>query len=248
MTPLLKRTVIQLTKYSEAYPHTFLGIGLVSQLSAMEATPWNGVYDPLFIEMAYSNRSAEKIINPNFLKFGENQRSAILLAYYREKWKKYFDLYNAEYEALHPYSIHEEGAHTKNNDGEETVGYGKTIDETATDTGTVGNSGTTTDTSTRGVYGYNSINDVPSDTDSGSGTSNNTETRDLSGSRNIEQSGEDVTTKVDSEEYEYSVDKTGNLGFITTQELIRREFDIWATTFFDRVFKDIDDFIALKIY
>ena len=237
-----------MTKYSEAYPQTFIGVGIVAQLSVMEQTPWNGLYDPLYLEMAYATRSAEKIVNPNFLKFGSEQRPAILLAYYREKWKKYFDLYNAEYEALRPYSIHEEGEHTKKNNDEETVEYGKAIDETATDTGTVDNDGTTTDTSTRGVYGYNSVNDVPSDTDSGSGTSQNTETRDLSGTRNIEQSGEDVTTRIDNEEYDYSVDKTGNLGFITTQELIRREFDIWAITFFERVFKDIDDFIALKIY
>lgn len=240
--------MVRLTKYFEAYPNTFTGVGLVSQLSNMEQIPWYGLFDPEHLEMAYATRSAEKIINPNFLKFGDNHKPAILYTYYREKWQKYFNLYNAEYEALRPYSIHEEGEHTKRNNDEETVEYGKSIDETATDSGTVGVSGTTTDTSTMGVYGYNSIGDVPSNTDSGSGTSENTETRDLSGTRNIEQSGEDITTNVNSEEYDYSVDKTGNLGFITTQELIRREFDIWAMTFFERVFTDIDNFIALKIY
>ena len=235
-------------KYSEAYPGTYTGVGLLAQISELAGCPWNNSVDRIHIEMAYANRSANKIINPNFIKFSDEYRPNIVLAYFREKWDKLWNTYLLEYNPLSPYSIEEQGEHNKQNNGTDKTDYGKQIDETATDEGTVTNEGTNTNNGARNVYGYNSESAVPSETTNDSGVSQSTETRDLSGDRNISQSGSDLVTKAGTEVYAYSVNKIGNLGFITAQDLIRREIDVWSSPFFERVFKDVDEFIALKIY
>ena len=235
-------------KYSELYTETFTGVGLLSQITSLAGCPWNNSVDQTQVEMAYANRSASKNINPNFVRFTDEYRPLILLAYFREKWQKLWDTYLLDYNPLSPYKVDEVGEHNKQNTGSDATEYGKEIAENATDEGTIQNTGTNTDNGARNVYGYNSDVAVPSETTNDNGTSESTETRDLTGNRNITQSGTDTTTKSDTEVYDYSVNKTGNLGFITPQDMIRREFEIWNSPFFERVFSDVDSFIALKIY
>ena len=86
-----------MTKYSEVYPYTYTGVGLLAQISELADCPWNGSVDRTHIEMAYANRSANKIINPNFAKFSDELRPNIVLAYFREKWLKLWGTYLLEY-------------------------------------------------------------------------------------------------------------------------------------------------------
>ena len=79
-------------------------------------------------------------------------------------------------------------------------------------------------------------------------TGNNTETRDLASTRSVTNGGSDSLTRNDDETRNYTVNKTGNLGFITAQDIIEKEFNVWATPFFEKVFADVNSMIALKIY
>ena len=237
-----------MSKYIDLYPDTFSGIGLLSQISELTSIPWANSIDPNEVEILYANRSANKNISGNFSRIRDDIRPLIVSKYYFDRWKRLWDTYKLEYNEITPYSVTESGEHTKTNRDTTTNKFGKEISEEATDTGTVTNNGTDTGNTERDVYGYNSVSAVPSEVTNDSGTSNATETRDLTGNRTVTNSGEDVENKDGLEEYDYSLNKSGNLGFITTQDMIKKEMDLWTIPYLEKVFADVDSLIALKIY
>ena len=237
-----------MSKYVELYPDTFSGTGLLSAISELESCPWYSSVDKTSVEIQYAVTSAQKQMVSNFEKVPPTLRPAVVLAFFIDKWKRLYDTYKLQYQALSPYSVKEVGEHSQTNTREETQNYGGTSNESSSDTGTVGNSETTTRTDNSGIYGFNSTNPSPSDTSSMENTGNNTETRDLASTRSVQNGGSDSLTRNDGEIRNYTVNKTGNLGFITAQDIIEKEFNVWATPFFEKVFADVNSMIALKIY
>ena len=237
-----------MSKYVELYPDTFSGTGLLSAISELQSCPWHSSVDKTSVEIQYAVSSAQKQMVSNFEKVSPNLRPAVVLAFFIDKWKRLYDTYKLEYQALSPYSVKEVGEHSQVNTRNETQNYGGTSNESASNTGTVGNTETTTRTDNSGIYGFNSANPSPSDTSSMETTGNNTETRNLASTRSVTNGGSDSLTRNDDETRNYTVNKTGNLGFITAQDIIEKEFNVWATPFFEKVFADVNSMIALKIY
>lgn len=237
-----------MSKYMELYPDTFSGSGLLSAISDIESCPWHSSVDKTDVEIQYSVVSAQKQIVSNFEMVSAELRPKVVLAYFIDKWKRLYDTYKLEYNALSPYSVKEVGEHSQMNTREETTNFGGTTNESSSNTGTVGNSETTTRTDKSSIYGFNSTSSSPSDDSTMENTGNNTETRDLASTRSLENGGSDSLTRNDDETRNYTVNKTGNLGFITPQDMIDKEFNVWATPFFKKVFEDVNSLIALKIY
>lgn len=237
--------------YNEAFPQSLsLGKGLIFGISLLNSIPWNGISleDKNYLERAYWVRSGEKHIYSKFLELSDAEKMAAIVSMYSEKWTKYWNLFKLEYDPLSAYIVEETGNRNKNFDTSRTTTYGKIENVNSSDTGTVTDNGSNSNSSTDSVFGFNSVDSVPSDTSSGNEQNTNTETRNLTNTTNTSNSGTDDISGEDTEAEEYTVSKQGNIGYSTPQKLLSGEFELWKTPFFQMVFSDIDKFIMLKIY
>lgn len=238
-------------KYSEAFPQSVtIGKGLIFGLSLLENIPWYSLSnsDKQSLERAYYIRSGDKTVYSKFLEFTEVEQAQLISNVYNEKWTKYWNLFKLEYDPLSAYLVEETGNRNKNFDTSRTTTYGKIENVNSSDTGTVTDNGSNSNSSTDSVFGFNSIDSVPSDTSSGNEQNTNTETRNLTNTTNTSNSGSDDISGKDIEAEKYTVSKQGNIGYSTPQKLLSGEFELWKTPFFQMVFSDIDKFIMLKIY
>lgn len=239
-----------MSKYIELYPDSPLGSGLIFELSAIQTIPWFSLSESekQSLEVAYFNRYGSKPISSQFSIIHTTRRAPFLAAFYGEKWKRLWQDFKEEYSAINPYTITEQGSDSRERVHDATTDFGRVVDEIGTDTGTVDNTGNDTTSTESGIFGFNSIESVPSDTGASEGTSQATETRDLSATRKTTNSGQDTVNREESENGEYATTKTGNIGYRSPSELIREDILTWATPYFEIVFADIDSAIALKIY
>lgn len=237
--------------YNELYPNSLSnGSGLLFDLSINLNNPWHGLSDEdkKSIERAYSIRSGDKTVYSKFEEIESSERCQLIHSIYNEIWTKYWNLYLMQYDPLSAYIVDERGSRDKNVDTFRDTKYGKTESHNSSDTGTVTNVDSINSGSDSFVNGFNSIDKVPSDSSTSTETNNSTETRNLSDSTNISNSGNDTIEGTDVENEEYVVMKKGNIGYSTPQKLLSGEFELWRDSFFDKVFKDIDKLIMIKIY
>lgn len=240
---------MRLNRYIEHYPNSLTeGLGLFHSLSESDV-PWAELDEDIkkSLEIAYGLRSGNKVLTYPISNVTEINRVKMLKAYYLEKWKKLWNIYKLEYEPLDGYIVNETGSNTKNINKEETTEFGKIVNETGTDTGTVGVNGSTTSNGTDNFYGFNSAEAVPANSNEDNDVSNSTETRDLEATRSTTNSGNDNVNGTESEEGSYTIKKTGNIGYTTPQEMLKQEFELWGTPYFEIVFSDIDRYIMLSI-
>lgn len=117
---------------------------------------------------------------------------------------------------------------TKGNTRTNNLSDSKDATETVTrslsdiDTGTID----TTETQTKNL----------TDTESGELDSTDTETRNLAGTNN------------GTEDTERELNRSGNIGVTTTQQMMQSEIELWQWNFFKTVFDDIDKVCCLDIY
>lgn len=241
--------------YRETYPNSLSdGSGLITAISNTVLCPWNSNQpdDPFYLslERAYNVRSGFKTLIPSFEILPENVRASMILDFYLQKWEKLFSDYTREYNPLDGYTLTETGHRERDIDTSHTTDYGRTNGRTETDTGTVGNVGSDNMNTSNSVYGFNSTTGVPSNTGNETTTSSGTETRDLIRTTNDEAGGQDTRTGTDKEVEEYSYTKTGNIGYTSPPDLMRRDLELWSefSSFFEIVFSDIDRMITISVY
>ena len=81
---------------------------------------------------------------------------------------------------------------------------------------------TTTTSATNNIYGFNSNVGVP--------------TNDADNTTRMEQEGENI------------LERTGNIGVTTSQQMLESEYELRKKHYFEQVFRDVDNFLTLKIY
>lgn len=156
-------------------------------------------------------------------------------AKYANTIERWFNAFNSEYNPIHNYDRHEEwnekrdGTDSRNTDGSSTTN----VDTQATDrdTGTVVDDGT----NETKVSAFNSSSYQPKekvDTD-------NTRTDDLTHSHTGDEDTSNEFEQNESGEFE---DETiheghlyGNIGVMSTQEMIQKEFELYLTDLYDDV-------------
>ena len=155
------------------------------------------------------------------------------------------------------------------------TGTDTTVTDTdTTNTGTVGTVGSS-DT-LDGIFGFNSDDSVGSDTrdvdTTGTRTDNlagtvdttetetknlttdddatETETQNLAGTVDTTDTRTDNLTRTSEEQSETtrSLEKNGNIGFNTPQEMLVADLELWQWNFFKSVFDDIDSVLTMSIY
>lgn len=237
--------------YISVYPNSFsLGEGLFKELSMIADIPWYALSndDKDSLERAYCLRSGVKKISSQFLEISKEERAYSIFSVYKSKWKKYWALFELEYDPLSAYIVEESGNKAETDGLTRTTTYGRVDTTSSTDTGTVNTANTVQSDSDSYVYGFNSVGSVPTDSSDSNETTSDIETRNLSANRTTTASGSDSIKDMNLLDSEYSVSKKGNIGYATPQKLLTGEFELWSTPFFNMVFSDIDKMIMLKVY
>ncbi len=235
--------------------------------------PWKDSNIELSLDMQYhGNRSGNKIISPLLdALLGTSETldtldvqalATVIYNLYAPNWAKEYATLSAEYNPIENYSMEE----VMTNDATVTQ-YGKTharVDNlshaktgTETDTPNLTETETpgVTETDTNRVYGFNSDSAVNSDTQTRGRTGNNTVTHTGqhthtynvtdadSGRQDLTEGGSDSTTR------NYRLNRSGNIGVTTSQQMLQSERDLWLWNFFyNVVFPDVDKVLTIDIY
>lgn len=201
-----------------------------------------------------------------------SQLAIMVESLYSVKWNKLKKLGSLEYDPIHNYkdilteSIGDVGKDTIKYDGSTTITRVATEnrDNTRTDnlSAVVDKDNTLTVNSNTddGLYGFNSTDSVNSDTsktvetttDKGTNIVTNTGTQ-----KNVAVNTDNITdTKItkDSKVSDIVNDRTrnstheGNIGNLTTQQLMKQEIELWQWNFIQMVLADVKDFLTIPIY
>lgn len=155
--------------------------------------------------------------------------SSIIERKYLEKWNKLWDTLNFEYNPIKPYDMT-----TKEKIGEKqggTTSNSGSIDDSGSDTTT---SKVILDKTEDSLYGFNSLEPVPSNK-----TENSSENLDSSESKNKSTSS-NTTIHGRTNDINRELSRTGNIGNITQQELIKQERDIVQYIIWDTIYDDLN--------
>lgn len=177
----------------------------------------------------YSNRWCSPVLDlltedgeistANFTTLG-----AYINQLYKSKWDKLKALLLLQYDPVHNYldEFTENITDTDDSTRNDTTSVAKTISKMTSD-----------DT---GIYGFNSVNPVGAN--DGSGTVSETDSVAYSNETGIDR---DYTREKTSTH-------TGNIGNISTQDLLQKEVNFWQWNFIIQVLSDVADVITLPIY
>lgn len=198
--------------------------------------------------------------------------ATMLLNKYRNKWDRYKEVYDSEYDPMHNYlDEYSEDGSTSEDEANRLVrdeDYSETIigdnSYTRTDNLTESNTGTSSSTNSASQsdegYGFNSSTAVGiadsdlsgSDSSSSSNSTTNTGTQvtdeDRDERRTITDDRTDTETKDKDGTHHKEGYHRGNIGNISTQKLLLEEIELWRWNFVEEVLHDARDFLTLPLY
>lgn len=247
---------MSLTKLNEVYSEWATGDGVFTELNALDV-PWKDELNPNLyknLNMSYHGAySGDKNISPIVYKFlkGEDENTReklanIIYTMYNDKWSKLWALMALEYNPIENYNMLEtetpaEVTHTITPaETTETITPAETTTETKPAKTTVendvsafnsGDYADNTKTTTTGDVNDKGVESIDVDT---AGT-NKVE---------VDTAGSDVLTV----QNERTLERTGNVGVTTTQQMAQSEIELRKWLYFESVFKDIDNILTLSIY
>lgn len=204
---------------------------ILKKINDTENLDWYN--DTLDFEYLYSH-SGDKLISPFVYKLLEqnktiletnlNKIANVLKTKYLDKWNKLYQaLVDDDYNPIENYSMTEV----------ETPNITKTYHREQNTNIEVSDDGE----SNSSVYAFNSSTPTPS------GKAEVDNTRTTSGNKDDNyQDGEDTESGTREKT------RSGNIGVTTTQQMLEQEIEIKKHNFYDIVYGDIDNVIALDIY
>lgn len=257
-------------KLNDLFSSWAVGGGIFSALQDLDV-PWQEDDIATDLDLEYhGNWSGDKITSPLLDKIVEGETitsqerdtlASIAFSMFGPYWAKQWTTISAEYNPLNNYDMVEEYSE------ENSMDYGKRRTRTDNLAHSEQISNTRTDNLTETdapgqisfeqdyVYGFNSTTSEPSaekrTTMSGSGTVTNTGTQTDAGSRSGTDTGTvtDVDSGTDEGAKDYTLQRSGNIGVMSSQQLITAEHDLWKWNFFlDIVFPDLDKVLTTQVY
>lgn len=236
-----------------------------SELDIPEWLYGDDVTPTLLDFMYHDTRSAERLPSPVINRYADRnndnmltaeQRTAlveIVYAKYRRKWERMWTLNKIEYNPIENYNMLEEETPdiTKTHGGTTTRGVSDDFEvkiTTATDTDISTNR---YDEQANSTYGFNSATGVP--TDSGEVESTTRTTGDSEYNKQTqtsEQTGtrDETLDYTDTETGTRTLERSGNIGVTTSQQMAQSEIELWRWNFYDDVMSDIDSILTLSVY
>lgn len=200
----------------------------------------------------------------------------VLRAHYEVNWGRLWETLFVEYDPLMNYDRTESGTDTTRHtgtitdEGGESTSHGHKITEGGTTERTLDDDLTHgeiitaggTDTTERSIYGFDSSTASPADrevyTPATTATHSGTDARDESetiehgktethsGTDNTDRDNERTLNTVDARTYSSSV--SGNIGVMTSQQMLEAERQVWLWDFFSIIYKDIDRILTIPVY
>ena len=259
-------------KIKEVFPGWKAG-ALFTVLNGKDV-PWAGVFTPLLLDLDYyGNFSGNKIVS-NLVEsvcpsdgvltpIEVGLLADVIVGLYGTKWSKLWDTMNFDYNPIENYNMVEQMT-----DDETVKEYGKT--NTRTDnltheridnlshgkTGTETETPNTTTQDDNDVFGFNSVESVPSDSRTIHNTGTNQTTYNTQETDTGSQTGRDTGIQSfadggsDTETRNYMLTRSGNIGVTTSQQMIEAERNLWRMWDFFRgiVYPDIDRVLTIEIY
>lgn len=217
----------------------------------MELPEWLGTSQTAQnIDFVYhGNNSGEKVISRFVAKFvnsdgyitDENLKriSGFWYAVNAGNAARYWRIYQIEYNPIENYSMHDETTITKSGTDTVTIA-GK---ETEKNTGTQKLEGESS--ATGSVFGIDSTT-TPAPADKSEGKTESTRTDDLT--REKSYTGRNNETEYDTTE-ETETTRTGNIGTLTSQQMIVSDLDLWKWNFYyNFLFPSADNLLTIPVY
>lgn len=213
--------------------------------------------------------------------------AAIIARRFNVKWGKLSKIQNIEYNPIENYAMKQTETpnithdRTINVDNTDTENRKTATDKTTTETPTdyrvtherkeATDTTTTTDNNTTAnAYGFNSTNEVPTNSAKGDGTvtvkgdaDKNviTDTETWLGNMTTREQGEadkntentttttkGKTTDVDTETGTRKLERSGNIGVTTSQQMLQSEIELWQWNFIQMIYKDVDSVLTCPKY
>lgn len=231
--------------------------------------------DTLFF-VNYSDRNPAPVITkllPEVPTSDDVQKlSDMILSMYQRKWIRLKNIAKLEYDPIHNYldelteTVTDEGTNNVTEDLSSTNNSTNTASRDNTRTDNLSTSTTKNGTATRntntddGIYGFNSTdaNDsdtsttIETDTDSitSSGSNTGTQKNVLSGSDVLAEnkSADNIITTSKSNTKNRTYTHKGNIGNLTSQQLMNQEVDFWKWNYVQNILEDLKDFLTIPIY
>lgn len=241
------------------------GEGIFDVLEDNGNLPWSGdtSIDNSVLDVAYfGNHSGGKFCSPLVkLLIDDGEVTAagrviiakIILSKYLKNWDRLWETNVVAYSPIHNYDMTEERTRKSANSEAEVASENQS--HTGTDTLEHGKVETIEHgrefESTEYIYGLNTEDEPKPSDKTSSGEDGETVTTN---------SGSDVNTKnladtksnnrnlAGAEEEEEEIHRAGNIGVTTTQKLVEEERQLWRWNFFEQVFNDLDNELALAFH
>jgi hypothetical protein len=198
--------------------------------------------------------------------------ASIVEAIYGVKWTKLKALTKIEYDPIHNYkdelveTVKDVGTNggttggTYTDKGTDTLAKDGTRTDNLTNSNTVVSDSTTSSNETDGVYGFNSSEASDSDKSVNSGTEHVNSTDTITNTGTQKNVSTDTNTVDKTKTSSVTVDShsgndrtrnsthSGNIGNLTTQQLMSQEIELWKWNFLQEVLTDVKDFLTIPIY
>lgn len=244
------------------YPTLSAGNAIFSDLQSFEV-PWRDANISSTLDYYYLSVSGEMHPAPLLADMSYNstlrtyepltteQRTVIagiIFNIYDAKWVRLWNAYNAEYNPISNYDMVE--SETINKDVATTNSDSGTITHTGTDTVTnTGTIGTTSQgTNDRGVYGFNSATASADSETSASASSTQTNNTTETDTQNLTETHNLLNGGTSDEDITRSLERSGNIGVTTTQQMLTSEIELWQWNYYKSVVDDINSIACMCIY
>ena len=231
-------------RLGDLMPSSYTGAGI---FSAINNPIWAYDFDPMQLDIFFISNYGEKWAAPYLMHISEGeilssdkitQIANTIYSMYKSQWEHLYLANKSEYNPIHNTDATE--IEKVNKVGNETIE--QSVNSESSMTGESSNDTTGSGSVTNKRSGFNSSTDVH-DT---SGSNSSTAGSDGSSSQSDESDSDTVTNNSEIVEREHR--KFGNIGVMTSAQLIGGEIDLWKWNYIKNVMKDISDTIALSIY
>jgi hypothetical protein len=193
-------------------------------------------------------------------------------SFYTQKWTRLKELSKTQYDPIHNYkdelveSVTDVGTAgntttgTVKDSGTDTLDKSNTRTDNLTNASQLSSDVTTGSNNTDSVYGFNSVDASNADKSVTSGSENEVSTNTITNTGTQSNTGTDKNTvdktkttnmtveSHDGNERTRNSTHSGNIGNLTTQQLMKQEIELWKWNFIQNVLADLCDFTTIPIY
>jgi hypothetical protein len=193
-------------------------------------------------------------------------------SFYSQKWTRLKALFKTQYDPIHNYkdelieSITDVGTGgntttgTVKDTGTDTLEKSNSRTDDLTNTSQLSSDVTTGSNNTDSVYGFNSVDSSNANKSVASGTEHEVSTNTITNTGTQKNASTDTDTVDKTKTSAITVEShngndrtrnsthTGNIGNLTTQQLMKQEIELWKWNFIQGVLTDLCEFVTLPIY